>query len=290
MTAVATTDRPAATGRTRGGTGVVYLWELEKLCAQWRIRAVTAICLLAPFVFTLALNTQDTVPSDTLFGRWVHDTGFAVPLVVLGFAGQWAFPVLTCLVAGDIFAAEDHHGTWKTILTRSLGRGRLFAGKVLAAATFTVVVVALAGVSSLAAGVLLVGREPLVVLDGTRLGPGHAAALVVLAWLTALPPALGFTALGVLCSVATRHTAAGIGVPVLAGLVMQLLAYVGGGPVLAGVRHALLTTPFDAWHGLARAAPYHGPLIEGALVSAGYLVVCLAVAGALFRRRDFTKG
>ncbi len=46
-------------------------------------------------------------------------------------------------MAGDIVAAEDHNGTLKTILTRSVGRGRIFAAKVLAA--FTYALAALAG-------------------------------------------------------------------------------------------------------------------------------------------------
>ncbi|WP_414167016.1 ABC transporter permease [Streptoverticillium reticulum] len=265
----------------------VGLWELEKLVAQWRVRAVLAVCLLAPFAFALALRSQSAVPSDTLFGRWVHDSGYAVPLVVLGFAGQWAFPLLTCLVAGDIFASEDHHGTWKTILTRSRSRAVIFGGKVLAAAVFALVVVALAGAASLAAGVLLIGHQPLVALDGSQLTSGRAAELAVWAWLTALPPVLGFTALGVLFSVAARHSAAGILGPVVVGLLMQLSSYVNG---VDAVRHALLTTPFDAWHGLATARPYYGPLVEGCAVSAGYALACLAAAYVLFRRRDFGKG
>ncbi|MDF3293545.1 ABC transporter permease [Streptomyces silvisoli] len=284
MTALAL-DEPAA--RPRGGVRTVYLWELEKLTAQWRVRAVAAICLLAPFAFVLALKTQDTVPSDTLFGRWVHDTGYAVPLVVLGFAGQWGFPLLTSVVAGDIFASEDHHGTWQTILTRSRTRAQIFTGKVLAAATFCVVVVVLAGAGSIAAGVLLVGHQPLVALDGSLVPSGRAAELALLSWLCVLPPALGFTALGVLFSIATRHSAAGITGPVLVGLLMQLYAYVDA---LDVVRHALLTTPFDAWHGLLSATPYYRPLVEGCAVSAAYTVVCLAAGYLLLRRRDFTKG
>lgn len=266
---------------------IVYLWELEKLTAQWRVRAVLALCLLAPFAFAPAVRSQPTVPSDTLFGRWVHDSGYATPLVVLGFAGQWAFPLLACLVAGDIFSSEDHHGTWKTILTRSRSRTQLFTGKVLAAATFSVTVVALAGAGSLAAGVLFIGHQPLVGLDGALIGSGQATELVVSGWASALPPVIGFTALGVLCSVATRSTAAGIIVPVVLGLLMRLYAYLDGADA---VRRALLTTPFDAWHGLARAAPYRGPLVEGCAVSAGYVVVCLAAAYVLFRRRDFSRG
>ena len=66
----------------------------------------------------------------------MHTSGFAIPMAVLGFAAQWIAPGLSAVVAGDIFSSEDHFGTWKTILTRSRGRGELFAGKFLAALTF----------------------------------------------------------------------------------------------------------------------------------------------------------
>ena len=52
--------------------------------------------------------------------------------MLLLFGSVWMFPLITALVAGDIVAAEDHNGTLKTILTRSLERGQIFAGKALA--------------------------------------------------------------------------------------------------------------------------------------------------------------
>jgi len=75
----------------------------------------------------------------------VHSSGFAVSLVVMGFAGQWGFPLIAGLVAGDQFASEDRHNTWKTILTRSRTRGELFAGKFLAAVTLLPAILVLAG-------------------------------------------------------------------------------------------------------------------------------------------------
>ena len=56
------------------------------------------------------------------FGRYVHDTGLAIPLVLLLFGSVWMFPLITALVAGDIVAAEDRHDTLKAILTRSVER------------------------------------------------------------------------------------------------------------------------------------------------------------------------
>jgi len=119
------------------------------------------------------------LPSDTIFGVWVHSSGFAIPLVVLAFAGSWGFPVLAGVLAGDIFSAEDRYGTWKTVLTRSCRRQELFVGKVLAAATFSAGLVVLLAVSSVAAGLLLVGDQPLVGLSGALLAPGRTAVLVL---------------------------------------------------------------------------------------------------------------
>ena len=77
-------------------------------------------------------RTQSGEPEDVAFGRYIHDTGLAIPLVLLLFGSVWMFPLITALVAGDIVAAEDHNGTLKTILTRSVERGQVFAGKALA--------------------------------------------------------------------------------------------------------------------------------------------------------------
>jgi ABC-2 type transport system permease protein len=108
--------------------------------------------------------------------------------------------------------------------------------------------VLLTGAGSLAAGVLVVGHQPLVGLDSSVVSSGGAAELAVSGWASVLPPVLAFTALGVRFSVATRDAAAGITGPVVLGLLMQLYAYVDGADA---IRHLLLTTPFDAWHGFA---------------------------------------
>jgi ABC-2 type transport system permease protein len=285
MTAVAA--RPEARSAARGGSWVVYRCELAKLVRQVKVQAAAILCLLAPFLFVSALNVQSNTPQDTLFGRWVHDSGFSIPLVVLGFAGQWALPALTSVVAGDIFSCEDRYGTWKTILTRSRSRSQVFTGKALAAMTYSIAMTALVAVSSLAAGVLLVGRQPLIGLSGTLLQPGHCVVLVLVAWATVLPPVLAFTALGLLLSVASRNSALGVGGPVVIGLALQLASLVNAPEV---VRMLLPTTPFGAWHGLFTDPPFHGPLAQGAVVSAVYFVLFVGGAHALLRRRDITGG
>ena len=257
--------------------------EWSKLAAQFKVRILLATCVVAPFGFALAMRVQSSLPVDTLFGRAVKDSGFAISLVVLGFAALWAFPVLTSVVGGDLFSAEDRYGTWKTLLTRSRSRAEVFAGKVLTALGFSVLAVAVLAVSSVAAGMLVIGRQPLIDLSGVLVSPAQALVRVALAWASVLPPALGFTALAVLLSVAIRSSAAGIGLPVVLGLAMQLIAFVDGPELF---RRLLLTSAFGAWHGLLTEPPFYKPLVHGAAVSGGYLVVCLIVAYRMLRRRD----
>ncbi|HEY1692803.1 MAG TPA: ATP-binding cassette domain-containing protein [Polyangiaceae bacterium] len=266
----------------RGVRSVVRA-ETTKLAGQAKVWATLGACILGPFAFALAMALQSAVPEDTLFGRTAKASGFATPVVVLGFAAAWAFPVLAGVVGGDIFSAEDRHGTWPTILARSRSRAELFAGKVVTALAFAGAVVVALGLSSVVAGILVIGHQPLLALSGVELGPGRALAMVGAAWLTALPPVLAFSAMAVLASVATRSSVGGVGLPVLAGFAMELASFLDGPPAL---RRGLLTTAFDAWHGLFVGPAVVGPLASAAALSGAYLAACLAVARLAIARRD----
>ena len=131
-------DRGPGPHRPRAGglmvaLRTVYRWELRKLVAQKRTYLGLGAAVAVPIIFVVALALQSGQPDDVAFGRYVRQSGLAVPPVILIFGSYWLFPLITALVAGDIVAAEDHNGTLKTILTRSVGRGRIFAAKVLAA-------------------------------------------------------------------------------------------------------------------------------------------------------------
>ena len=79
-----------------GGSSVgdVYATELQKLRAQLTTRLLALLAVLGPFAFAVLLKVQSGTPSDALFGAWVHTSGFAVSLVMLGFAGTWGFPII----------------------------------------------------------------------------------------------------------------------------------------------------------------------------------------------------
>jgi ABC-2 type transport system permease protein len=265
------------------GSVTVTRVEWSKLFAQLKVRLALAACVVGPFVFAAAMRVQTNLPTDTLFGRSVTDSGFATPLVVLGFAALWVFPVLASIVGGDLFSAEDRHGTWVILLTRSRSRIEIFTGKVIAALAFSAIAVTVLALSSIAAGILVVGRQPLIDLSGILLTPGQAAIRVVLAWLTVLLPVFGFTALAVLTSIVTRSSAAGTGLPVVAAMAMQLVAFLDSAPI---ARQMLMTSGFEAWRGLLTEPTYFGPLLYTTSASLLYVGACLAIAYRVLLRRD----
>ncbi|MGW2374531.1 ABC transporter permease [Kitasatospora sp. NPDC001683] len=285
--AVAGAGPAVAVGARRVPVGRVYRFELVKLVSQWRIRLLVLACWALPGLFVAAVAQQGTLPSDTLFGRWMHATGWAGPLVVLGFAGSWALPLLTLVVAGDVFAAEDRLGTWRHLLVAVRSPRRIFLAKTLASATVLALLVAGLVASSTVGGLAAVGDQPLVGVDGHQLAPSDAATSVLLAWACALAPTLALAALGLLGSVILGRSPMGLLVPALSAVAMQLAQLL---PLPVALRLALPGYAFVSWNGLfADPARLTEPLIAVA-VSLLWAVVAGTAAYLLFVRRDFTDG
>ncbi|MFE3035994.1 ABC transporter permease [Streptomyces canus] len=263
-----------------------YRFELVKLFSQWRIRLLVLACWIAPGLFVAGVSGQSTLPSDTLFGRWMHATGWAGPLVMLGFAGTWALPLLTSVVAGDMFAAEDRLGTWRHLLVAVRSPRRIFAAKVLAGLTVILLLVAGLACSSTAGGLASVGNQPLVGLDGHLLTPSDTAGRVLLAWVAALAPTLALAAIGLLGSVALGRSPTGLLLPPLVALGMQVAQML---PLPVAVRLALPGYAFISWNGLFTAPAQLAPLLIGVAVSLAWAVLATVLAHLLFLRRDFTN-
>ena len=263
-----------------------YRFELVKLVSQWRIRVLVLACWIAPALFVAAVSQQSSLPVDTLFGRWMHATGWAGPLVMLGFAGTWALPLLTSVVAGDVFASEDRLGTWRHLLVAVRSPRRIFAAKALASLTVILLLVVGLAVSGVIGGLAAVGSQPLVGLDGHLLDSGDAAGKVLLAWLCVLAPTLALAAVGLLGSVALGRSPMGLLLPVVVAIAMELAQML---PLPVAVRIALPSYAFIAWNGLFTSPEQLGPLLISIGVSLVWAVVAVALAYLIFLRRDFTN-
>jgi ABC-2 type transport system permease protein len=261
----------------------VYRWEVAKLLAQKRTYLGLGAAVLVPVVFVVVLLFQSGGPNDVPLGRYIRETGLAAPFVVLFFMSIWGLPLITALVAGDIVAAESQNGTLKTILTRSRDRGEVFAGKVLAAFTYTVLaVLALAVVATVAASAAW-GVHPLTSLSGTQVSAAHGFALLAASVGVYALPLAGVAAFGLLFSTVTRNSAASVVGTLMFALLMQLLGVLPG---TESIRPYLLATQFEAWHGFLRVPADWDPVVRALWVSALYIAAPIGAAYLVFLRRD----
>jgi ABC-2 type transport system permease protein len=197
------------------------------------------------------------------------------------------FPLITALVAGDIVASEDHNGTLKTILTRSLERGQIFAGKALAASTYAIAAIALNGTVAVIAGSIESGFNPLQSLSGTTVSAPKALELVYVSLLVYLMPIGAIVCIGLLLSSLTRNSAAAVVGTLMFSLLIQLIGILPG---LSGLQPYLLSTQFNAWQGLLRTPIDWAPIVRAAWVCALYGVPAIVAAYLVFLRRDVAGG
>ena len=264
-----------------------YRFELVKLVSQWRIRLLVLACWLAPGALRRRGQPAELAARPTpSSAAGCTPTGWAGPLVVLGFSGTWALPLLTSLVAGDVFAAEDRLGTWRHLLVAVRSPRRIFVAKALA--SLTVILLLVAGLAVLErrrrAGR---GRQP--AAGRPRRPPARARRT---------PPARSCSPGSACsrrrwrsprsaCSARSRWAAPrwGCCCPRSLALALQLAQLL---PLPVAVRLALPSYAFIAWHGLFTSPAQLGPLLIGIVVSLAWAVVATALAYLLFLRRDFT--
>ena len=281
-----TAARFAAPRAARVPVRRAYRFELVKLLSQWRVRLLVLAAWVGPAVVVGVISGQGSLPTDTVFGRWMHASGWAGSLVMLGFSGMWALPLLTSVVAGDVFAAEDRLGTWRHLLVAIRSPRRIFLAKTFASLTIILLLVAGLACSSAGAGIVAVGNRPLVGLDGHLLAPANAAGTVLLAWACALAPTLALAAIGLLGSVTLGRSPIGLILPALVALAMQIAQML---PLPVAVRMALPGYAFIAWRGLFTSPMQVSPLLVSIAVSLLWAVAAAALAYWLFLRRDFTS-
>jgi ABC-2 type transport system permease protein len=265
------------------GTLIAYRWEARKLLSQKRTYIGVGAAILLPVVFVVVMSLQTGGPYDAPLGHNLRHTGLAIVLVVLTFVSRFGAQLVTALVAGDIVASEDSGMTLKLILTRSLRRGQILAGKALASFTYVLVVLLGLLAGGTIAGLSAWGWHPLRNLDGTVLSAPHALVLTFAALGVFAVPLIGVAAFGLMLSTLTRNSAASI----VGTLVYALTQEAIGGLVhQTWAKLYLLSDQFDGWHGVFMS-PTDWTLVGRAFwVTALYTAVPLAIAFAYFRRRD----
>jgi ABC-2 type transport system permease protein len=265
------------------GTLIAYRWELRKLVAQKRTYIGLGAAALLPVVFVTVMALQKGGPYDAPLGHNLRHTGLALALVVLNFVSRFGAQLAAALVAGDIVASEHAGKTLKMILTRSLRRGQILAGKTLASFTYVVATILVLGAAGLIAGSAAWGFNPLTNLSGVRVSALHTLWLSAVALGVFSLPLIAVAAFAILLSTWTRNSAASI---------VGTLVYALGQEAVAGLvhqswaKHYLLSDQFDGWHGLFMSPIDWTLIARAAWVSAIFAAAPLALAYGIFKRRD----
>jgi ABC-2 type transport system permease protein len=273
----------------RPSTLAVYRWELRKLVSQKRTYMGLGLAIVLPLIFVIVQSVRHHHghEGDSIFAAQITQSGLATPVLMLLFESVFFLPLIASLVAGDIVAAEDGNGTLKTILTRSVNRGQVFAAKALAAITYGALAVFVSATVATVGGVLSWGFNQITTFSGSVVSASEGLLLVFAANACYLIPLLAVVCIGVLLSTATRNsTAAVVGT---VGLVI-LLFILAGIPGLEGLKPYLLTEQFQNWQGLLRTPTDWAPVWHSLWVCALYGLPALLAAYLVFLRRDVAGG
>jgi ABC-2 type transport system permease protein len=280
---------PETVRAPRPSTLTVYRWELRKLISQKRTYLGLGLAVLLPLIFVIVQNLHQHHDrgGDGIIATQITQSGLATPVLMLEFQAYFMLPLIASLVAGDIVAAEDGNGTLKTILTRSVERGQVFAAKTLAGITYGAIAVFLSAIVATVAGVASWGFNQITTLSGSIVSASEGLLLVLAANACYLIPLLAVVCIGVLLSTATRNSTASVVGAV--GFVI-LLYILQGIPGLEGLKPYLLTEQFQAWHGLLRTPTDWAPVQHSLWVCALYAAPTLIAAYLVFLRRDVAGG
>jgi ABC-2 type transport system permease protein len=293
LSAVEATGAPAAARAhhvRRPATATVLRWELRKLISQKRTYLGLGLAALFPLIFVVFENLHQRHGRNgglSIFAGQITASGLATPVLTLEFLSAFMLPLIASLVAGDIVAAEDGNGTLKTILTRSVDRGQVFAAKALAAMLYATLAVYVSAAVATVGGVASWGFHPVRTLSGTLVSAPEALLLVFASNAMYLIPMVGVVAFGLLLSTATRNSAASVVGAV--GFVI-LLYIVSAIPGLEGAQPYLLTEQFANWHGLLRTPTDWAPIVHSLWVCALYAIPALIAGYLVFLRRDVAGG
>ena len=270
-------------------TFTVYRWELRKLVSQKRSYLGFGLAVILPLFFVISqhLRHNSGHEAGNIFFAQITQSGLATPVLMLLFESFFMLPLIASLVAGDIVAAEDGNGTLKTILTRSVDRGQVFAAKTLAAMSYAAIATYLSAAVATIAGVASWGFSSVTTYSGTVVSAPKGLLLVFAANSAYLIPLMAVVCIGILLSTVTHNSAAAVVGTVGVTLVLAIVAQIPG---LGAIQPYVLTNQYSNWHGLLRTPTDWGPISHSAWVCALYALPALFAAYLVFLRRDVAGG
>jgi ABC-2 type transport system permease protein len=208
---------------------------------------------------------------------------YYVSLITLFVAIPLFVPALVVMVAGDLISGEISDGTLRMMLLRPVSRTTLVLAKLAMAAFYSLLLLAVLGITSVLVGGIGFGWGPMVSLSGALIPHAQAVLYLALAYLVAFALMMSVVGIAMFFSVATRSSLTAIGGTLALVIGFQILRFFDTFDFLTPY---LFTSYFDSWLNLFRTPIYWTPIWQGVATSAGYAVPLLLAAIFIFRRQD----
>jgi ABC-2 type transport system permease protein len=166
------------------------------------------------------------------------------------------FPFFIILIAGDSFAGEDLHGTFRILLTRPVSRIQVLTAKYLSTFIYTASIVWFLGIVSLGSGALLLGAGDLFVFDRgiLILSQNEAIQRFAIAYSLAVVVQIIVASLAILLSTISENPIGPI-IGTYAVIIVSIILSVLKIDALEVVRPYLFTSYFDVFF-----APFADPI------------------------------
>jgi len=200
------------------------------------------------------------------------------------------FPFFIILVAGDSFAGEESHGTFRILLTRPVSRIQVLTAKYISTFIYTASIVGFLGIISLGAGNFLLGSGDLFVFDKgiLILSQNEAVSRFVIAYGLAIFVQIIVASLAILLSTISENPIGPI-VGSYAVIIVSIILSMIKVDALEAIHPYLFTSYFDVFF-----APFADPIPWGeiwrsifALLKFGALFFILSIIR--FVRKDITS-
>lgn len=287
-----TTDSSGSAGSSgsvglRPGAGWSLLGsEVMVLFRRLRTWAMLLALAAVPLLIAVAvkLSSRPTAPGrGPLFLDRITQNGLFVAVTALVVCVPLFLPLTVGVVAGDTIAGEANHGTLRYLLLAPAGRIRLLLVKYAGAVTFCFAATATVTASGALAGVVLFPVGPVTLLSGDTISVGESAvrSLLIAAYITV--SLLGLSAIGLLISTFTDVPVGAMAATIVLSVVSQVLDNL---PQLEWLHPWLFSHHWLGFADLLRQPISWTSFGENALLQAGYIAVCGALAYAKFSNKD----
>lgn len=240
----------------------IYINEIFKISRKKKIKAALIFSLLTVIAAAIAGKLFNNFAGINITGS----TDFSI--MVLAFLSYTFFPLFCTFICIDMFSGEFADDTIKLTLTGPASRFKVFAGKILAIASFIIVNLIFVMIISLVASLFINKNIP-------------SLFKIFAAYIMQFFPVFIFCLMIVLISNITKGTS---GTFMLS--IIIFLVFIGAGLAFPHLKALLFTSFFDWYRLILGSYINYGKLLRMFLIMLGYGIMLFSAGYYLFENKD----